>query len=137
MFENINEVAVLVSAILAAAVGSIWYSPLLFGNMWMKSVGLTTHDDSMMAKRAIIMAVIQGVFAQIVFFFGIAQFTSYTFSEVIPMMHIGIILSILFCAQIFSTSIWERRSFAYVLINSGYMVTILFGGLAVISYWPW
>ncbi len=136
MFENINEIAVLVSAILAVAVGSIWYSPLLFGKIWMKSLDFTTDDDYM-TKHAMIVAVVRGIIAQSVFFFCVAQFTSYTFSTIVSMTKIGVILSLLFGAQLYHTAIWEKRSFAYVLINAGYTVTILFGGLAIITYWPW
>ncbi len=136
MFENVNEVAVLVSAILGVAVGSIWYSPLLFGAIWMRSLGFTTEDDHM-AKRTVVLTVVKIVIAQTVFFFGIAQFASYTFNSVISTMQVGVFLSILFFAQVFSSSIWERRPIAYALINVGYTILTLLGGLAIISYWPW
>ncbi len=136
MFENINEIAVLVSAILAVAVGSIWYSPLLFGKMWMNSIGFHAEDDYM-TSRAMFFSVVRGIIVQCIFFFCVAQFTTYTINAVISITKIGVILSILFGAQIFSMSIWEKRSFSYALINTGYLVIILFGGLGVITYWPW
>lgn len=40
-FSNINFLAVLVSALASFAIGSLWYSPLLFGKAWQKAVGLT------------------------------------------------------------------------------------------------
>src|SRR3989344_6289732 len=38
---NINYLAVLVAAIAAIVIGSLWYSPILFGNIWMKLSGIT------------------------------------------------------------------------------------------------
>ena len=36
---SINNLAVLVAAIAGMVIGSLWYSPLLFGNMWIKLLG--------------------------------------------------------------------------------------------------
>ena len=33
---TINYIAVLVSAVIGMAIGALWYSPLLFGKIWMK-----------------------------------------------------------------------------------------------------
>lgn len=41
---NINYVAVLVAAISSMVVGALWYSPLLFGKMWMKMLGKTEEE---------------------------------------------------------------------------------------------
>lgn len=40
MFDSVNLLAVLVAAAAAFVVGSLWYSPLLFGNVWMKLAGI-------------------------------------------------------------------------------------------------
>ena len=39
-----NFYAVLVAALTTLVVGSIWYSPVLFGNAWMKETGLTEEE---------------------------------------------------------------------------------------------
>ena len=39
--STINWLAILVAAISAFVVGGIWYSPLMFGNAWMKDNNLT------------------------------------------------------------------------------------------------
>ena len=38
---DVNYVAVLAAAIASFVVGFLWYSPLLFGNVWMKLRGIT------------------------------------------------------------------------------------------------
>ncbi len=40
MFDSVNLLAVLVAAVASFVVGSLWYSPLLFGNVWMKLAGI-------------------------------------------------------------------------------------------------
>ena len=35
-----NYLAILVAAVAGMIVGALWYSPLLFGNVWMKLMGL-------------------------------------------------------------------------------------------------
>ncbi|MBI3120595.1 MAG: DUF1761 domain-containing protein [Candidatus Kerfeldbacteria bacterium] len=39
-----NYWAVLVAAAASMVIGSVWYSPMLFGNVWMKLVGKTQED---------------------------------------------------------------------------------------------
>lgn len=40
MFDSVNLLAVLVAAAASFVVGSLWYSPLLFGDVWMKLAGI-------------------------------------------------------------------------------------------------
>ena len=41
---DINWLAMLVAALVPLAVGALWYSPLLFANVWMKTTGLTEEQ---------------------------------------------------------------------------------------------
>ena len=43
-FQQINWLSVIVSALAAFAIGSLWYSPLLFGKAWQKLIKLTDED---------------------------------------------------------------------------------------------
>ena len=42
---HINLVAALVAGIINMVVGAAWYSPALFGNIWMKEIGLKKGDS--------------------------------------------------------------------------------------------
>jgi hypothetical protein len=46
---NINYIAVLVAAVSAFVIGGMWYSPILFGNPWMRETGLS---DETLKKRS-------------------------------------------------------------------------------------
>ena len=51
MDVSVNYLAVVVAAIAAMVVGSIWYSPALFGKMMMKEAGLDTPEKIAAAKK--------------------------------------------------------------------------------------
>lgn len=42
--ESINILAVIVAAVLYMIVGALWYSPLLFGNLWIRLLGKTSEE---------------------------------------------------------------------------------------------
>ena len=44
--NEINYLAVLVASISSFVIGFFWYSPFLFGNIWMKEAGLTKEKVS-------------------------------------------------------------------------------------------
>ena len=50
---KINYLAVVVAAIAWFVVGSLWYSPLLFGKMWMELSGITPGAMAEMKMPAV------------------------------------------------------------------------------------
>lgn len=136
MFENINELSVLVSALVVAAIGSIWYSPLFFGIPWMKATGLSFENKEIPLKP-MVAAIAKGVVAHTLFFFIIAQFVSISRDAAISLLTIGILLSALFGAQLLGPVIWEKKPLSYFFIQAGYVTLSIFVGLGIIAYWPW
>jgi len=43
-FANINWLSVVVASMAAFAIGSLWYSPVLFGKLWQHEIKLTDED---------------------------------------------------------------------------------------------
>ena len=41
---QINYLAVLATAVVNILLGMLWYSPILFGNIWMKAIGKTKEE---------------------------------------------------------------------------------------------
>lgn len=52
-YSQINLIAVTVAALINMVVGSLWYSPLLFGNKWIKLMGIGGMDKPKMKTMAI------------------------------------------------------------------------------------
>lgn len=42
--SEVSWLAIVVSAVFGMGLGGLWYSPVLFGNAWMRAVG-KTHDE--------------------------------------------------------------------------------------------
>jgi protein-S-isoprenylcysteine O-methyltransferase Ste14 len=136
MFEGIHEVSVLVAALLAIAIGSIWYSPLLFGKHWMRATNLTEADLEF-PKGKLIKLLASAFITNIVLLFVIAQFVALAQSVHEPLRLIGSLITVLLGAAIGSVVIWEQKPFSYFLIHLGYAAVVVFGGMSVIWYWPW
>ena len=51
-FSDINWVSVIVSAIVAFAIGGLWYSPLLFSKAWVKELKIS--DDEIKSSNMIL-----------------------------------------------------------------------------------
>jgi hypothetical protein len=44
VFDTLNWWAIIVAAVSAFVLGGVWYSPLMFGNAWMKVAGMTEES---------------------------------------------------------------------------------------------
>jgi hypothetical protein len=136
MFEHVNELSVLVSGVLSVAVGSIWYSPLLFGKPWMRGAGLSLADENMSTKETMILTV-KAVIIQSFFYFIVAQFVFLGQAEAIPLATVGAFLAALLVSYMMGIVVWEKKSLTYLLVHAGYGILVLFGGIGVIAFWPW
>ena len=48
---TVNYVAVVGAAVVSFIIGMLWYSPLLFGNAWMKAGGFSKKDINKAKKK--------------------------------------------------------------------------------------
>ncbi len=133
---DVNEVAVLVSALLALAVGSIWYSPLVFGTHWQKATGLTDTDLAI-TKGTLLRSVIFALITNIVVLFVIAELVRFREMYAFSYPKLGIGITALLGASIANMVVWEKRSLVYFFIHLGYAVVIVSMGIVVFTYWPW
>ncbi|EAR25598.1 hypothetical protein A20C1_05006 [marine actinobacterium PHSC20C1] len=58
MVPEINYIAVVLATLSSMLVGTIWYSPRVFGNYWMKAAGVTPSGNSKDALRPILVTVV-------------------------------------------------------------------------------
>lgn len=136
MLENVNEVAVLVSALLSLALGSIWYSPLVFGDAWMRSAGIDIRELHG-TTNAMIVRVVVGFLVNACMLFVLAHLI--TFGEVAHMARttLALYVGILIAGSLAFTVVWEKRPYTYYAIHMGYYALMIGVGIVVISYWPW
>jgi hypothetical protein len=63
-----NElIGIVAAAIFYIALGMFWYSPAIFGNVWMKAKGFLHEDveNKKMPKHAFFKAIVNAVFAAV------------------------------------------------------------------------
>jgi predicted neutral ceramidase superfamily lipid hydrolase len=58
MVPEINYWAVILATLSSMIVGSIWYTPKVFGNYWMRTAGVTPSGNSRDAVRPILVTVV-------------------------------------------------------------------------------
>lgn len=132
VFEAVNLLAVLVGAVISLVVGTLWYSPMLFGNQWMKSMGWSKKDVEKMKKdpkgKAKMMKSYFGMFiGSLVMSFVLAMFVDYAGATTLATgAFVGVIAAIGFVVTSkLSDYLFEGRSQEGLLIGSGYYVVTL------------
>lgn len=66
ILNDVNWVVVLVGAIVSFIVGSIWYSPMLFGNGWRKGLGVAAVPGRSLGGLLVVEAIACLVFAWLI-----------------------------------------------------------------------
>ncbi len=149
---EINFITLLLAAIIPMITGFIWYSPKLFGNAWMKTIGLKKED-------------IEG--GNMIKIFGLSYFFSFLLATALMPMVIhqwgvfstlgaptegvdlnafnsfmesygnnfrtfkhgafhGVLMGIFFVLPVLGTNaLFEQKSFKYIAINVGYWILTL------------
>ena len=114
----INWLAVIAAALSMFALGAVWYSPALFVKPWAKAAGLEVDYEKRGNFAAIlgISFVLTLIMAANLAFFvaGVPDLGSVIFYAVAA----GLGWAAL---SLWVISLFERRPFAYVLINGGYL----------------
>jgi hypothetical protein len=133
--SSINWLAVLVAGLSAFVIGGIWYSPGLFGNAWMKESALTEEQIRVGNKGKIFgfTALFSLIMAANLGMFLVDS------SEIKTDLTWGVTAGFLagiwtFCA-IAIHSLFELKSWRYILINGGYSIVSLTLMGAIIGLW--
>lgn len=129
-----NYFAVIIAAVASMIAGMLWYSPFLFGNLWLKLSGwdkkrMHSHKSKGMTAHyllAFVCALITAcVLGQFVSFLAITQLI--TGLQVVFLLWLGFIATVLM-----GSVLWEGKSWGayfitsiYYLVNLSIMVSIL------------
>ena len=136
--EFVNIWAVLVSAIVAFAIGAIWYSPLMFADVWMKLVGLTKKDMAEGQKKGYAHHYTVGFISQLAGAFTIAVVIAFVNpSTVWTGLAVGLLLWLGMIASSYVEAVlWEKKEWKHYFINTMYrLVTFLVISL-ILTVWP-
>jgi hypothetical protein len=134
--SNINFLALAVAAIISFAIGSVWYSPVLFGKMWQRELGFT---EEYLSKGN--MALIFGSSFVLIFLMnaGLAVILQGHASRDITAMTgllYGLLIGLFFIAtSIGINMLYQRKSFTLWAIDAGYQVFYLAVSGAILGAW--
>lgn len=130
---DINWLAAIVAAVAAFAIGSVWYSPVLFSKTWQRETKLTDAD----IRGGNMMLTFGGAFVLTL----VASIVLAAFLGPAPGVGRAALAGFVVGAGIVSTSLgitflFERKSLTLFAIDAGYM-TVLFTAMGLIlGLWP-
>lgn len=134
---DVNGFAVLVAALAGMVLGGLWYSPLLFGNMWIKLAGLSKmkkpDQKSMWVQYSV------GFVSQLVMACVLAHLLSYVIVlDVLEAIQLAFLLWLgFFATTLIGSVLWEMKSPKLYFINAGYWLTTLVLMASIETAWPW
>ncbi|CAN5311050.1 DUF1761 domain-containing protein [soil metagenome] len=135
---HINYIAVVLATLSSMIVGSIWYTPRVFGNYWMKKSGVTPSGNSKDAIKPIVITVIVSFITAWVLAGAVwISFDFYGGSFLVNALVTGIILWAGFTAARFIThDAFDGRPPGLTVLNVAHeFVTIVIMAL-IIGVWP-
>ncbi|GGE95542.1 DUF1761 domain-containing protein [Mycetocola zhadangensis] len=138
MIPDINYWAVLLATLSSMVVGSIWYTPKVFGNYWMKAANVTPSGNSRDAVRPILLTlVVSFVTAWVLAGTTYLSWNFYSGSFFVNALLTGIILWAGFTAARFIThDAFDGRAPGLTVLNVAHeFVTIVIMAL-IIGVWP-
>lgn len=129
---DLNVWAVLVAALLSFVLGGLWYSPVLFGKVWMRETGITEESQK---HRAMAKVFALAFIASLIIAFNLAMFLGPAASLASGAFY-GFLAGFGWVAMAFAINdLFEGRSLKLYLINAGYhAITFTVMG-AVIGVW--
>lgn len=154
---NVNFLALLLAALSTLVVGFIWYSPKVFGTIWMKETGLT--EESMKGANMIKIFGLSIVYAFLISFvlqmvvihqFGALGMIGGDTTKALPSYNAfmadygtafrtfkhgalhGFMTGLFMIFPVIGTgALYERKSFKYVMVTSGFWIVsfMIMGGI--------
>src|SRR5690242_10031402 len=127
--SEINYWAVLIATVVTMVLGFLWYSPVLFGNAWMKLVGLKREDMSGGGPATYILTMLTALVGS---FLLALLLTVGDKPDAGTGLMIGLILGVAVSVKIGMNYLFEGRKLPLYLITIGYhLVTFLLSGLII------
>ena len=119
----INHLAAFVCALMSLAIGALWYSPVLFFRAWQKETGLS---DEQVTKANPIKTYSITLFLAWIISYKLAFFLGDSKTNWRWGLAAGLLAGVGWASTMFLIiSLFEQRSFKYMLINCGY-ITVYF-----------
>ena len=132
--EPINIFPILVATVVAFGIGSLWYSPFLFGKEWLEGRNIKEENIEKFGtiKRYVVQIIFTLIsFSVLAFIISMAEVRSSTDGAFLGILAwIGFIIP-----SSLAGLIWKRDTFTVFLIDVVYSLLILTIGGAIVGAW--
>ena len=132
---EVNGIAVALATIWAMIIGSVWYAPPVFGNLWMKLAKIDRKKAEKAGWRPIIIAVlVSAVTATVLAYFTYVMHLFYNGSFFEDALKTAFWLWLAFtAARIITHDVFESRPVRLTLMNIAHELATLLGMAAIIG----
>ncbi len=133
----INYLAVLVSALATIVVGFLWYSPLLFGKLWMKLSMISNADIKKAKQKGMTASYLLMIISTLLMSYVLAVFLDYA-NALTPVAGLatGVLLWLGFVVPLLLGSVlWEGKSWKLYMLNVAYYLVVLIIMGAILGGW--
>ncbi len=134
---EINYLAVLVSAVLGFAIGMAWYSPFLFGNIWMKLSGISKTSVEKSKKKGMAKSIAASFVGGLVMSFVLAHFIDIAGSvTALEGAQTGFWIWLGFIAPVMiGMVLWEGKSFKLYTVKVLHYLAVLMVMGSILAVW--
>lgn len=134
MFSDINLFAVLLAAVSYMGIGAAWYSPILFGNLWMQERGIKPGEISPEAAKK---AMISMIVVALVMATGLALILKkLNVTTVDGALESGLLLWVALTAPPLATSVlYENQSIKVYVISIAYHLVATLTMAIILAAW--
>jgi hypothetical protein len=130
-FSALNLWAILVGMVVGMIVGSLWYSPVLFGNVWMKLIS-KKKEDMVSATGPMIGAVL----ISLVNSFLLAVLLQWTNAQSVgDGLGVGLLLSLIVITATTINYLFEGRAMKLMGIQAGFHVVVFLLNSVIQTLW--
>jgi hypothetical protein len=116
-FASINYLSVLIASVIVIGLGILWYSPILFGNIWVKLQSLKKEEVKGLSSLSFINVLLSALVGTLVI---ALLLTIRDETTVVHALIISILVGIFTSAKIGMNHIFESRPLGYYFITIGY-----------------
>lgn len=133
-FSGINYFAVAIVWLLYMVIGAYWYSPSGFAKQWTKLTGIDIMKIPQKKATQIIMFVAVSALVQSVTLAVILHSLNVT-SLINGLVAAGFLWLGLVAATTVGTTLYSKRSWKFLWLNSSYFLVVMLLGAAILSTW--
>jgi hypothetical protein len=125
----VNHWAVLIAGVAGTLIGTLWYSPVVFGKVWMKLLGIS-------GPKSVARSYILGLISTIVLGYALAVVVALAGAAgVFSGALVGVLAWFGFAATVgLAPVLWEGRPFTVYLIDMGYYLIIFAVMGAIVAF---